>query len=83
MERNATVNVVVSKRLVGMDGVIAIAEFIPLECADDTLISTFWVFNTKVEEQDEDELADENTEHARSTSIKEDLFGFVGRSLIK
>jgi hypothetical protein len=36
MERNATVNVVVSKRLVGMDGVIAIAEFIPLECADDT-----------------------------------------------
>jgi hypothetical protein len=45
-----------------MDGVIAIAEFIPLECADDTNIYVFWVFNTKVEEQDEDELADENTE---------------------
>jgi hypothetical protein len=35
-------------------GVIAIAEFIPLECADDTNIYVFWVFNTKVEEQDED-----------------------------
>jgi hypothetical protein len=85
MERNATVNVVVSKRLVGMDGVIAIAEFIPLECADDTNIYVFWVFNTKVEEQDEDELADENTEQdaVGQLSIKEDLFGFVGRSLIK
>jgi hypothetical protein len=41
---------------VGIDGVIAIAEFIPLECADDTNIYVFWVFKT--EEQDEDELAD-------------------------
>jgi hypothetical protein len=67
-------------------GVIAIAEFIPLECADDTNIYVFWVFNTKVEEQDEDELADENTEQdaCRSTFYqREDLFGFVGRSLIK
>jgi hypothetical protein len=40
---------------VGIDGVIAIAEFIPLECADDTNIYVFWVFQTKVEEQDEDE----------------------------
>jgi hypothetical protein len=54
LERNATINVVVS-RLVGIDGVIAIAEFIPLECADDTNIYVFWVFQTKVEEQDEDE----------------------------
>jgi hypothetical protein len=37
------------KRLVGIDGVIAIAEFIPLECADDTNIYVFWVFQTKVE----------------------------------
>jgi hypothetical protein len=50
------------KRLVGIDGVIAIAEFIPLECADDTNIYVFWVFQTKVEEQDEDELADAHTE---------------------
>jgi hypothetical protein len=46
---------------VGIDGVIAIAEFIPLECADDN-IYVFWVFQTKVEEQDEDELADAHTE---------------------
>jgi hypothetical protein len=63
-------------------GVIAIAEFIPLECADDTNIYVFWVFQTKVEEQDEDELADEHILFIRPTSIKEDLFGFVGRSLI-
>jgi hypothetical protein len=69
---------------VGIDGVIAIAEFIPLECADDTNIYVFWVFQTKVEEQDEDELADAHTETDSygQLSIKEDLFGFVGRSLI-
>jgi hypothetical protein len=68
---------------VGIDGVIAIAEFIPLECADDTNIYVFWVFQTKVEEQDEDELADAHTEtDSCQLSIKEDLFGFVGRSLI-
>jgi hypothetical protein len=44
----------------------------------------FWVFQTKVEEQDEDELADENTEtdHTANFQSKKDLFGFVGRSLI-
>jgi hypothetical protein len=65
------------KRLVGIDGVIAIAEFIPLECADDTNIYVFWVFQTKVEEQDEDELADAHTETDSygQLSIKEDLFG--------
>jgi hypothetical protein len=65
------------------DGVIAIAEFIPLECADDTNIYVFWVFQTKVEEQDEDELADALLKDSYGQlSIKEDLFGFVGRSLI-
>jgi hypothetical protein len=42
----------------------------------------FWVFQTKVEEQDEDELADAHTETDSWPTIKEDLFGFVGRSLI-
>jgi hypothetical protein len=32
---------------VGIDGVIAIAEFIPLECADDTNIYVFWVFQSR------------------------------------
>jgi hypothetical protein len=47
-------------------------------------IYVFWVFQTKVEEQDEDELADAHTETDSygQLSIKEDLFGFVGRSLI-
>jgi hypothetical protein len=43
----------------------------------------FWVFQTKVEEQDEDELADIlKLNSYGQLSIKEDLFGFVGRSLI-
>jgi hypothetical protein len=43
----------------------------------------FWVFQTKVEEQDEDELADAHAQIQHDQlSIKEDLFGFVGRSLI-
>jgi hypothetical protein len=68
---------------VGIDGVIAIAEFIPLECADDTNIYVFWVFQTKVEEQDEDELADAHTEtdsygQLQSKKICSD---FVGRVL--
>jgi hypothetical protein len=70
------------KRLVGIDGVIAIAEFIPLECADDTNIYVFWVFQTKVEEQDEDELQTHILKQIHTPTIKEDLFGFVGRSLI-
>jgi hypothetical protein len=43
----------------------------------------FWVFQTKVEEQDEDEAdAHTETDSYNQLSIKEDLFGFVGRSLI-
>jgi hypothetical protein len=37
----------------------------------------------KLKEEDEDELADAHTEtDSYQLSIKEDLFGFVGRSLI-
>jgi hypothetical protein len=41
-----------------------------------TNIYVFWVFQTKVEEQDEDELADAHTETDSygQLSIKEDLF---------
>lgn len=85
LEKNKTINVVVSKRLVGMDGVIAIAEFVPIECTDDSNIYVFWVCTTKVEEKDEEELAEEHTEvdSVGQLSIKEDLFGFVGRSIIR
>jgi len=84
LEKNTTVNVVVSKRLVGMDGILAIAEWIPADCVDDTNVYVFWRFATKVEEIDEDELIDSHTEEdsVGQLSIKEDLFGHVGRTLI-
>jgi hypothetical protein len=50
------------------------------------MIQTFMCsgYNKSREEQDEDELADAHTETDSygQLSIKEDLFGFVGRSLI-
>jgi len=84
IERNKTINVVVSKRLVGMDGILAVAEFIPIECTDDSNIYVFWVFTTKVVDADEDELAEEHTEvdSVGQLSIKEDLFSYVGRSIV-
>lgn len=85
LERNKTINVVVSKRLVDLDGVIAIAEFIPLECTDDANVYVFWLFTTNVVDQDEDELIDAHTEKdsVGQLSLKEDLFSFVGRSIIQ
>ena len=85
VEKNKTINVVVSKRLVGMDGILAIAEFIPPEgIVDDTNVYVFWKFTTKVEMVDEDELADEHTQEDEvgQLSIKEDLYGYVGRAII-
>jgi hypothetical protein len=66
---------------VGNRRVIAIAEFIPLECADDT-IYVFWVFQTKVEEQDEDELADAHTETDSYGNFQSKKICSVCRSLI-
>ena len=85
LERNKTINVVVSKRLVDLDGVIAIAEFIPLECTDDTNVYVFWMYTTKVVDQDENELADEHTvkDAVGQLSLREELFSFVGRSIIQ
>lgn len=84
LDKNTTVNVVVSKRLVGMDGILAIAEWIPADCVDDTNVYVFWRFTTKVEEIDEDEAIDAHTEEddARQLSIKLDLFGHIGREII-
>jgi hypothetical protein len=71
-----------------MDGVIAIAESLYriLECEISGRyhsISTFWVFNTKVEEQDEDELADEKYRARQVNFYQRRFIRFVGRSLIK
>jgi hypothetical protein len=80
MERNATVNVAVSKDLLEWMSYCN-CRIYTLECADDTNIYVFW-YLIPVEEQDEDELADENNEQdaVGQLSIKEDLSGSVGRS---
>lgn len=84
-EHNKTINIVVSKRLIDMDGILGIAEFIPFENIDDTNIYIFWKYGTKIEEKTSDELVDENTELEEGTkqySIKEDLFSFYGRQIL-
>lgn len=84
IENNKTVNIVVSKRLIDMDGILGIAEFLPLDCIDDSNIYVFWKFTTKVEEKEEEEIIDENQEIDEETkqySIKEDLFSYVGRAV--
>lgn len=84
VEQNASINIVVSKRLVDMDGILGIAEFMPLDCVDKTNIYIFWVYTTKAVEADEEDVIDENTEEDTigQLCIKEDLFGYVGRSKI-
>lgn len=84
LENNKTVNIIVSKRLVDMDGILGIAEFIPFENIDDTNIYIFWKYGTKIEEKEEDDFIDENVEKddIGQLSIKEDLFGFYGRQKI-
>jgi len=85
LEYNKTINIVVSKRLIDMDGILGIAEFYPFENVDDTNVYIFWKFGTKVEEKTDDELIDDNTaiEKNQQLSLKEDLFSFYGRQLIK
>lgn len=85
LEKNKTVNVIVSKKLVGMDGIIAIAEFLPVTCADDSNVYVFWVFNTYVEEIEEEALFESETykDSAGQLTIKEDLFSYEGRKLIQ
>ena len=84
LEHNKTINIVVSKRLVDMDGILGIAEFIPFDNIDETNIYIFWVYVTTIEEKTDDELFEENTEVDEGQySIKEDLVSFYGRAIIK
>ena len=84
LEYNKTINIVVSKRLKDMDGILGIAEFLPLDCIDDSNVYVFWVYSVKVDEVDEDDLADENTiqDACGQLSIKEDMFSYYGRQVI-
>lgn len=85
IELNKSINVTVVKKLEGSDGIIYIAEFIPADFIDDTNVYVFWKYAVKIEEKTEDEIIDDNTkeDHVGQLSIREDIFGYVGRSLIK
>jgi len=83
LEYNKTVNIVVSKRLVGMDGILGIAEFVPFDNVDDTNVYIFWKFGTTVEEKTDGELFDDNVEEVNGQlTIKEDLLSYYGRQII-
>jgi hypothetical protein len=81
---NKTVTVVVSKRLVGSDGIQVIAEFIPFTNVDDSNIYVFWVYTTKTEQVEEDDLIEANTEVDTNGQlcIFEDLYSYRGREII-
>jgi len=84
IENNKTVNIVVSKRLVDMDGILGIAEFVPFDNIDKTNVYVFWVYGTKVEEEEEKTFQDATeVDDAGQYSIKEDLFSFYSRKKIE
>jgi len=85
LQYNKTVNIVVSKRLVDMDGILGIAEFMPFDNVDDSNVYIFWVYGTKVEFKTEEETFDEATEVDDTTgqySIKDELFSYYSRAKI-
>ena len=84
LEHNKTVNIIVSKSLKDMDGILGIAEFMPLDCIDDSNVYIFWLYKVTVEELDEDTLVEDNTkkDSLGQLSIKEDMYSYFGRSII-
>lgn len=84
IEYNKTVNVVVSKRLVDMDGIIGIAEFVPFENIDDTNVYIFWVYKVNIMEKTEEEFFEENTEMevGGQLVLKEDLLSYYSRETV-
>jgi len=86
MQNNKTVNVAVSKRLVDMDGILGVAEFIPFKNIDDSNVYIFWKYGTKVVIKSEEETFKDETEldaDSGQYSLKEDLFSFYGRKKIE
>jgi len=82
LQYNKTVNIVVSKRLIDMDGILGIAEFVPFANVDDSNVYVFWVYGTKVEIKTDDEVFDDATELDEDTkqySIKDELFSYYSR----
>ena len=84
IQYNKTVNIVVSKRLKDMDGILGIAEFMPLDCTDDANVYVFWAYCVEIEEKDESDSIEENVEQKKDGQlcIKEDLYGYVARQII-
>lgn len=84
IEHSKTINAVLGKKLEEGEGILFISEYIPEDCVDDSNVYIFWMLNTFVEEVDEDTLIEENTsiDEVGQLSIKDDMFTYVGRSII-
>jgi hypothetical protein len=84
LEHSKTVNAVLGKKLEEGDGILFIAEYIPSDCVDDTNVYIFWMIVTEISEIEEDDLIKEHTEmdEVGQLSIKDDIYTFVGRSVI-
>ena len=79
VENNTTINIVVSKRLVDIDGVIGIAEFIPFEnIEDENNIYIFWVYSVETESMTDDEAFKETVEVGENNQLvlKDDFVSY-------
>ena len=78
-ENNTTINIVVSKRLVDINGVIGIAEFVPFSnILDKTNVYIFWVYSVSNEDVTDDEAFEENVEKKENGQLvlKEDFMSY-------
>ena len=84
LEFNKTVHIVVSKRLLGGEGLIGIVEYVPYDNIDTTNTYVFWVYSTLIEEVEEEDIISENTEQDENGQlcIFEDLYSYKGREII-
>lgn len=79
IEHNTSINIVVSKRLVDIDGIIGIAEFVPFtNIEDDSNVYIFWLYNVTREDMTDDEAFEENVEVAENNQLvlKEDFLAY-------
>ena len=64
-----TVHIVVSKRLLGGEGLIGIVEYVPYDNIDTTNTYVFWVYSTLIEEVEEEDIISENTEQDENDQL--------------
>lgn len=85
LSMNQTIHIVVSKRLVGMDGIIGTATFLGPE-VDEKPVYVFWVYTVLEEEVDAEQLADDNTVEDKRThqlSLLIDTASYFERAVYK